>query len=654
MAAGQDGTCYTMNEWDEGHNERGEYKDGDVIVHNTASGKAIDNQQVNVGGCTWRIDGKNVTSSCGTISDCVKPTALGVDIPNSRLMVADDGAGEHIIKFYDLSGGPKLVRTLGQKGGIRAGTPGEVQPDKFWGITGCGTDTEGNIYVALSQHGSIIRSFTPDGKTLRWEVLGLFFSDVCDFEPGTEGRVIWGPQEYFEIDYTKKSGDHAEGSFWKFKRYTLDVDKYPTDPRHNGSLNDTGAVWARTIKGRTFLYMMNMKATMQLQTYKFNFETDGYIAIPSKKLNIGRPGFAIAENGDIYYPGGGLSVMQCQGYDDAGDLVYGAGKVVSSALSPVTNFQDVDLVPGENAVIVSGGSPQNPMTGCCEAGPNIVCFDGLSSGQLTRRWQIIVPFRNADDGSVGEVDKLLPHGTACAGGYIFVGYQNRDGDYQMRDGESGVIRVYDIKTGEFVGRMIPQGPGGMQGSWLDIINTPLRAIARSGGEILVMREENWKNKNIIFRWCPGDTCGEPVFSAAGSRNRLWPGLADFGVHPVAGRNGLPANAVFTFQGVRIDYESCRERMPCSQIFITRPANNRKAVGKCWERGRPHVRHPRHQLPFCICVNRAECFRGNGKNIGRFGKGSVVRSPNRSGTPDRGVCQLWNPYIRSSGRAGARQ
>ena len=81
------------------------------------------------------------------------PSALCADTngpSKARLLVADNGPDQQV-KIFDVSGKqPKLAGTLGTKGGVYAGTPGQMREGKFFGITGVGSDATGNIYTTTN------------------------------------------------------------------------------------------------------------------------------------------------------------------------------------------------------------------------------------------------------------------------------------------------------------------------------------------------------------------------------------------------------------------------------------------------------------------------------------------------------------------------
>ena len=129
--------------------------------------------------------------------------------------------------FYDGSEAkaPKLIRAFGDYGGIASGKPGEVAPTKFWGMRGIGMDAQENIYVAMSEMGSSLRKFTPDGKLL-WELRGDFVVDVVSPDPTTDALDVWGVQEHYKMDYSQPPGREA-----RLIGYSLNRHKYPNDPR---------------------------------------------------------------------------------------------------------------------------------------------------------------------------------------------------------------------------------------------------------------------------------------------------------------------------------------------------------------------------------------------------------------------------------------
>lgn len=179
-----DGTVHTWSHWDEGGRKFGVYKDGDVVGNKNVNPNSLEVHDS--AGRHWRLEvtytdprhqewefvPKGITCDGRPVQfpDLFQPTAIAF-ANDGTLMVADSGTGpRQQVLFYDVAdpGAPRLRKVFGDRGGIASGTPGEITPTKFWGIRGIGMDAAGNLYVAQSEQGSVLRSFTPAGG-LRWE-----------------------------------------------------------------------------------------------------------------------------------------------------------------------------------------------------------------------------------------------------------------------------------------------------------------------------------------------------------------------------------------------------------------------------------------------------------------------------------------------------
>ena len=199
------------------------------------------------------------TSRCPNL---FQPTALAV-ANDGRLMVADSLTGpRQQVLFYDISDldHPKLTKAFGDYGGIASGTPGEVTPTKFWGIRGIGMDAQDNVYVAMSEMGTVLRKFTPEGK-LVWELYGHFFVDVACADPLTDGNDVWAIQEHYVMDYTQPAAKQA-----KWVGYSLDRHKYPNDPRGLMFVKQQGEHGLTSpqivyLNGRRFMFVGGMFAS---------------------------------------------------------------------------------------------------------------------------------------------------------------------------------------------------------------------------------------------------------------------------------------------------------------------------------------------------------------------------------------------------------
>ena len=97
-----------------------------------------------------------------------------------------------------------------------------------------------------------------------------------------------------------------------------------------------------------------------------------------------------------------------------------------------------------------------------------------------------------------------------AGDRLYIGYLNRDQEPLLPppyNDSPGWIRVYNTINGQFEGRLLPSpevlyGAGG-----LDIYHA-ISAFQLSNGDHVITREEDWKNKAILFVYKPETTTPE--------------------------------------------------------------------------------------------------------------------------------------------------
>jgi len=524
-----DGTVNTWSHWDEGGKKFGVYKDGDVIGNTNANPNSL--QVKDRAGHEWRIEfdyvepkfhefdikPKGIVCDGEPVSlpELYEPMALAL-ANDGQLMVADSQTGpRQQVLFYDLTNPkhPKLTRAFGDYGGIASGKPGEVTPTKFWGIRGIGMDAAGNLYVAMSEMGSCLRKFSPEGKLL-WELRADFFVDVACADPTTDGRDVWGIQEHYLMDYTRPPGHEA-----KLVGYSLDRHKYPHDPRgltfvkQNGEhgLTSPQVVY---LNGHRFLFVGGMFASNFINIFRYDDE----IAVPSglilqwgndlyrteqkwppnkpKGASIWRdlngdgdyqteefmpntdrvqPGpFWVDKKGNIWMAFGFFR-YDCQGLDGKGNPIYSADRITVLELpngvkrvARVCYLDDTDTL-----VVADEGEDMRHI------GRVFVCKGYLGGNGKT------VSFESGAGKEAACV--------AAAGEYAFTaGWKER-----------GRVHINRLSDGAEVGVFDP-GPtvGGVENTgWIDIL-TGITAFRRSSGEYLVFVEEDYKAKVLMYRWHP--------------------------------------------------------------------------------------------------------------------------------------------------------
>ena len=452
---------------------------------------------------------KTGTQLSGQITG-IDATALAVD-NQGRLLVAANGPSQQVL-IYNITKKPTLVGTFGNKGGIYSGKRGEVGNLKFYGITGLGTDSAGNIYVnsnGFNNSGTDLRKFSPSGVT-QWQLRGLEFVDNADADPTTDGVDVFTKEEHFVIDYTKTRGQE-----WIYKAYTLDKFRYPEDPRLHWSET---SVFVRRIAGKRFLYLTDMQAS-HLAVFRF----DGEIAVPCAilaKKHMAWPtnqptsgkwiwrdsngdgyiqskeyeslggdddsiwGWEVDSKGDIWQASDSfIRHYRYQGADAHGSPIYsGAASEQISMPAPFNKLTRIKYFPAKDAMYLAGYTVTHPQTGneWGIVGTEIVRYDNWSKKKKVR-WRVSLPYEPTAD------PMLIIKAMDVAGDRVFA-----------VDSRKAQVYMYSATTGAFMSKLTPGPEVAKESGWIDI-PYGLRAYRRANGEYVVFVEEDWKAKVIMYR-----------------------------------------------------------------------------------------------------------------------------------------------------------
>ncbi|MGQ9697510.1 MAG: hypothetical protein ACUVRO_05900, partial [Armatimonadota bacterium] len=440
-------------------------------------------------GRIWLRIGKQVraytqdgTPTSTAISGLEAPSDIAID-NRGRLIVCDNGFRSQVL-FYDVSSAPRLAAAFGRKGGLRAGIPGLVKgdPTKLFSIRGAGTDATGNLYVAMSDGWSIIRKFTPAGK-LVWEVQSLFFVDGASFDPASDGRVIYGREEIIEYDYAKQA--------WMLRAITRDPAKGPSDPRKNGA----GMGWIRRVRGHRLLFIAGQYGG-EMPVLYFDPRKNSELAMDSG-LRLGK-GWAIwpDKNGSVWYCNEDRIVMEpLTGFRPDGRPIYGKPKTYPRPAEFVS-VERIVYDANHDVMYLAGFTKENPDPGGAWGlvGTEIIRYDNWSTGPKLRM-RIRLPFKTWEGG--GPAEMVMPKSIAVAGDYVFVVYVwNLEGE-----GNKPPVRVYRADTGRFVGELRPGGVIGTAHGWVDV-PYGIDAVRRSNGEYVLLVEEDYRAKIVLYRWRP--------------------------------------------------------------------------------------------------------------------------------------------------------
>lgn len=423
------------------------------------------------------------------------PRSLGID-KGGNLMVGDDGPNHQII-YYDIKNitgdSVSIVKTFGDKGGIASGKAGEVTPTKFWNFMSIGCDSTGNLYVNQEDYGNTVRCFNPDGS-LKWEMMARTFVDGVDFDPANDGRFLYSRNEIFKMDY----GKHAAGSEWTFNAMTQDRTNYPgdLDVRNYNYLEavDLESVFIRRVNGERVMYTAAMTGP---RGYVYSFKND----IAVYKLNFddygGRFGGTWAmypdKDGDVWFAqSDGVYVKRLQYIGKDGKLVFSPMTKVKDLPAPINNPKRCAYDKDNDVFYISGTSPAKPYNGnSFQNVGSILCrYDNWSTNP-TLKYQIDLPT---------VAGKFDPSCIAWAGDYVF-----------LNGGFSEMVKVFNASNGSYVGDLVNNNKDTISfDGWVDI-TFGIEAHKRTNGEYIVAVEDDYRAKQLLFRWCPTGDCKEAPF-----------------------------------------------------------------------------------------------------------------------------------------------
>ena len=489
----------------------------------------------------WRLAGLDPDSgkvrATFTLPKTVLPTAI-VFGPDGRLYLADDGMDQQIKVFKGLDGEKPVLNPageLGVKGGIFAGpVPGAAGDLRFHSPTGIGLDKDGNLYVANNgQHGgggTVLESYAPDG-TNRWRRYGLFFVDVADLDP--KGMNIYSSEEIFDLDLSKPPGQQ-----WTYRAYTCDARKFPDDPR---ARLWTSNAWYRELDGQPFLFMTGMTLPT-FSVHRFDPKKHGYIAIPCalwtrQRITFGTPDWPRHQpeqggwrwrdaNGDGHMQADEFTPLDREGndvmgvfpiyVDDDGRVWWGFSDEVRSYAFKGVDKQGIPdwewdkpvifsrpeefdhlrravYHPEKNLLIVGGGKGEDKHRHWKPMGPVVSAYAGVLEGKPRQVWTRILPYVADTNGHTSQE----PIGMAAAGDYLFVAYTAGLPEENTR---AAYVKVLRLDTGDVVGNLDSYDVTGFIGL-LDVEH-PVTARKLPDGRYVVILEEDYKAKNVMFIWKP--------------------------------------------------------------------------------------------------------------------------------------------------------
>ena len=408
---------------------------------------------------------------------------------NGTLIVTDNGPAQQVL-FFDVAGAPKLTSSFGVKGGLYSGTPGAVAPQKLFALRGAGIDSAGNLYIGMSfdagpSGNTFLRAFSPTGKLL-WEDDATAFVDTFGFEPGSDGTVVYGRTTRWQLDLDRQT----PGSEATLIAITLDPLRYPDDLR----LKYGFSVFPRLIDGTQLLYGLGQRSGgFAIFAGSPGSDILHQVASPSK------PGWAwyVGDDGNIWNgdaPGKKIALYVLKSVT--------AGQPVYDWQHPKTwpwptDFQSVTRLiyqkDTDSLYIFGYGKGQSDNGGWGTLGFTGRRYDGWLAGNPSVRWT------NTDlPASAGAINgkPLAAKDAALAGDSLFLGMVR---DVIQR--YAAKVAIVSAASGQYVGTMQAGPEVGGLGGWEDMAGS-VQATRCANGEYLILVEDDFRAKNLLFRWKP--------------------------------------------------------------------------------------------------------------------------------------------------------
>ena len=427
-----------------------------------------------------------------------------------RLVVAENRERYQII-FYDLTGpAPREVAAFGEPGGVYvAPRTGMLSPQRLSETRGLGVDAAGNIYTNSS---GILRSYTPDWQ-LRWEIFSAEFCTMGDFDPESDGLDFYTPKWH----YRYRDGEPA-GKDWVLRGTSV--------PNSIPELADADApnVLVRRFNG--LLYRFALGNSLQIhrqeapdsaifipcgQYFSREYKTlprpqaapekgryywcdrngnglveEGEFSLPAAEAKATREYFHlfVDANGDLWEPQDrfGIRHIPLQGFTPEGVPIYDLEK--EEWFTRPVEFSQIQRAyydPKTDTMILSGTTWDNPGVGSehwgC-AGREAIRYDNWSTPERQLRSRMVYPIEAV---SIRCIDISFDAELLVAA-----------------EMETSVIFFYDTKTGRLLGIVEPDVEmfGGV--GWVDT-DAAVRIFRRQDGEIWVMQEDSWSQKQMFYR-----------------------------------------------------------------------------------------------------------------------------------------------------------
>jgi hypothetical protein len=312
------------------------------------------------------------------------------------------------------------------------------------------------------------------------------FVDTFGFDPASDGAIAYGRLGIFDLDLEQT----RPGAEWSLRGVSLDHLAHADDPRLK---NPACSTIVRRPGGRRVLYTIGQYGG-GYDLFSFH-EPDGLVASAVDKIHVNDT-WAWDVDGDASIWHGdapGHTIRRYEFVRWEGDRpVYNWEKPTSWPWP-----EDFELVrrivydPTSDSLYLFGYLKGQAIDSWGVVGRTARRYDGWCAGKRTPRWTLPLPM--TPDGE-GPGKPLSAESVSVVGDYLLVGM------CKPQDGRQ-YLHIFRLSDAGYVGSFWPgDAVGGMAG-WLDMPYA-MAGIKRKDGEYLLLVEEDFRGKNLLYRWKP--------------------------------------------------------------------------------------------------------------------------------------------------------
>ena len=481
----------------------------------------------------------NGTYAGKQITGVTNPAALAYDAVNDRLLIADNSVNQDIAIYNNLATTPTFQTSFGVAGGLYAGAnPGLINDPasggyaRFYGITGVGIDSSGNIYVSCGLQGSDLRKYTSSGS-LVWMVNGLPFCVTPSIDPGNENEA-YASYWHASLNYNNTT----PGSEWSYTGYNWNASLYGAPPRQASSQTIMRRIGGQKIM---FTSAQGYGSGNTASIFRFNGEIlvpcgsiynngasiwidqngDGVSQSGEVVNGAAAPGtlirYSMDENGDIWYTlMGGTPILRhfrCKGLNSCGAPIYTLNSGDFEDITfpdPGVSYNMYGQVAGSHYDAVHDimylMGPANVRTKDADPMLNYLArYDAWSTGNRTPRWQVTLPDPTTNPNFPTET--WYPFGVM----YSWMGFDVAGTNIYLAE-IWGPVHVFNADTGAMTQILNPGPVVDGWSAWEDAA-MGLTAYQRSTGETIIFTENSGCDARCnMYRVPAGTTCMAPTCS----------------------------------------------------------------------------------------------------------------------------------------------